>query len=120
MLRLLHELAPRHAQAFGHLLQALDFHLSSVQEVALVGDDLEPLEASAWSAFLLPAPGARRRRRRWRAAAPGPPRGRPPCGVRVRALLCKAPVTEPEELERLLVLAIFALAAPSAHERLCA
>ena len=43
-LRLLHELAPQHPQAFGHLLQALDFHLSPVREVALVGDDLDPLE----------------------------------------------------------------------------
>jgi uncharacterized protein YyaL (SSP411 family) len=37
-LRLLHELAPRHATAFGHLLQALDFHLGRVREVALAGD----------------------------------------------------------------------------------
>ena len=37
-LRLLHELAPRHASAFGHLLQALDFHVNPVREVALVGD----------------------------------------------------------------------------------
>ena len=37
-LRLLHELAPRHPTAFGHLLQALDFHLGRVREVALAGD----------------------------------------------------------------------------------
>jgi hypothetical protein len=36
-LRLLHELAPKHPGAFGHLLQALDFHLNPVREVALVG-----------------------------------------------------------------------------------
>ena len=84
------------------LLQALDFHLSPVQEVALVGDDLEPLERVVRSAFRL-APGARRRRRRWRAAAPGPlpADGRPAAYVCER-FLCKAPVTEPEELERLL------------------
>jgi uncharacterized protein YyaL (SSP411 family) len=29
--------APRHPTAFGHLLQALDFHLSPVREVALAG-----------------------------------------------------------------------------------
>jgi uncharacterized protein YyaL (SSP411 family) len=37
VLRLLHEIAPRHPTAFGHLLQALDFHLSPVREVALSG-----------------------------------------------------------------------------------
>jgi uncharacterized protein len=39
-LQLLHELAARHPTAFGHLLQALDFHLNPVREVALVGDDV--------------------------------------------------------------------------------
>ncbi|HEV2769632.1 MAG TPA: thioredoxin domain-containing protein [Solirubrobacteraceae bacterium] len=45
-LRLLHELAPRHPQAFGHLLAAMDFHLSTVREVALVGPPAQraPLE----------------------------------------------------------------------------
>lgn len=37
VLRLLHELAPRHPQAFGYLLTALDFRLAAVREVALVG-----------------------------------------------------------------------------------
>ncbi len=44
VLRLLHELAPKHPQAFGHLLQALDFRLARVREVALVGPELGPLE----------------------------------------------------------------------------
>ena len=34
-----------HPQSFAHLLRALDFHLSPVQEVALVGDDLSALAA---------------------------------------------------------------------------
>ena len=42
-LQLLHELAPRHPTAFGHLLQALDFHLNPVREVALVGEDVAEL-----------------------------------------------------------------------------
>ncbi len=42
-LRLLHELAAQHPQAFSHLLQAIDFHLSPPREVALVGSDLDPL-----------------------------------------------------------------------------
>jgi uncharacterized protein YyaL (SSP411 family) len=36
-LRLVHELAPRYPTAFGHALQALDFHLRPTKEVALVG-----------------------------------------------------------------------------------
>src|SRR3954470_1391277 len=42
--RLLHEIAPQHPHAFAHLLQAIDFHLAPVKEVALVGDDIGPLE----------------------------------------------------------------------------
>jgi uncharacterized protein len=37
-LRLLHEIGPQHPTAFGHLLQAIDFHLAPTREVALVGD----------------------------------------------------------------------------------
>jgi uncharacterized protein YyaL (SSP411 family) len=36
VLRLLHRVAPQQPHAFGHLLQALTFHLSTVREVALV------------------------------------------------------------------------------------
>jgi uncharacterized protein YyaL (SSP411 family) len=104
-LRLLHELAPKHPQAFGHLLQALDFHLSPVQEVALVGDDLRPLERVVRRAFrphlVLAATSA--------AGPDGVPllEGRSPVDGRPAAYVCerfacKAPVTEPEELERLL------------------
>jgi uncharacterized protein YyaL (SSP411 family) len=102
VLRLLHELAPRHPQAFGHLLQALDFHLSPVREVALVGEGREPLERVVRGAFrphLVLAGGP----------ADGVPllRDRTPVEGRAAAYVCerfacKAPVTEPEELERLL------------------
>src|SRR5918993_2581883 len=44
VLQLLHELATKHPQAFGHLLQALDFRLARVREVALVGPELGSLE----------------------------------------------------------------------------
>jgi uncharacterized protein len=37
VLRLTHELAPRHPSAFGHLLQAIDFYVSPTREVAIVG-----------------------------------------------------------------------------------
>ena len=43
-IRLLHVIAPEHAGGFGHLLQAIDFLLADVREVALVGDDRGPLE----------------------------------------------------------------------------
>jgi uncharacterized protein YyaL (SSP411 family) len=102
VLRLLHELAAEHPQAFGHLLQALDFQLAPVKEVALVGDDLAPFERVVRGAFrphLVLAGGA----------ADGVPLlqdrspvdGHPAAYVCER-FACKAPVTEPEELARLL------------------
>ncbi len=45
LLRLLHEIAVRHPNSFGHLLQALQFHLSPVREVALVGSPGPELDA---------------------------------------------------------------------------
>ena len=106
VLRLLHELAPKHPQAFGHLLQAFDFHLSPVKEVALVGDDVRPLERVVRGAFrphlVLAASSPA-------AHANGVPLldGRSPVDGRPAAYVCehfacKAPVTQPEELERLL------------------
>ena len=102
VLRLLHELAPSHPQAFGHLLQALDFHLSPVKEVALAGDDLRPLERVVRAEF-----------RPHLVLAGGPHdgvpllEGREPVDGRAAAYVCEhfacqRPVTEPEELEKLL------------------
>ena len=51
VIRLLHTIAPQHPAGFGHLLQAIDFHVSPVREVALVGPDLEPLERVVRSTF---------------------------------------------------------------------
>jgi uncharacterized protein YyaL (SSP411 family) len=101
VLRLLHELAPRHPQAFGHLLCALDFQLSPVREVALVGEshELERVVRGAFRPHLVLAGGA----------PDGVPllADRPTVGGRAAAYVCerfacKAPVTEPQELERLL------------------
>jgi uncharacterized protein len=39
--------AVQHPDAFAHLLRALDFHLSPTREVALVGDELSELAATA-------------------------------------------------------------------------
>jgi uncharacterized protein YyaL (SSP411 family) len=43
LISLLHPIAPRHPLAFGHLLRAMDFHASTVREVALAGDDVSEL-----------------------------------------------------------------------------
>jgi uncharacterized protein YyaL (SSP411 family) len=101
-LRLLHELAAQHPQAFGHLLQALDFQLAPVKEVALVGDVLSALERVVRGQFrphLVLAGGA----------SDGVPllQDRPPVDGRSAAYVCerfacKAPVTEPDELQALL------------------
>src|SRR3977135_4548240 len=50
-LRLVHELAPQHPQAFGHLLAAIDFYASPTREVALVGPERGPLEQVVRGAF---------------------------------------------------------------------
>jgi uncharacterized protein len=101
VLRLLHELAAKHPQGFGHLLQALDFHLAPVKEVALVGDsrDLERVVRDAFRPHLV--------------VAGGQPDGVPLLADRplvdghaaayvCERFTCKAPVTAAEELERLL------------------
>jgi uncharacterized protein YyaL (SSP411 family) len=102
VLRLLHEIAPQHPQAFAHLLQAIDFHLAPVKEVALVGEDVAPLERVVRSRFrphVVLAGGA----------PDGVPLldGRTPVDGQAAAYVCerfacKRPVTEPEELEALL------------------
>ena len=102
VLRLLHAIAPQHPTAFGHLLQALDFHLATVKEVAIVGPDAEPLERVVRGAFrphLVVAGGP----------ADGVPllAGREPVDGRAAAYVCerfasRRPVTEPDELAALL------------------
>ncbi|HEX2070890.1 MAG TPA: thioredoxin domain-containing protein [Thermoleophilaceae bacterium] len=108
VLRLFAELAPRHPNAFAHLLQALDFHLAAVREVALVGDDVRALERVVRGAFRphlvlagTPPQGA------GDASAVSLLEGREPLDGRAAAYVCerfacKAPVTEPAELEALL------------------
>jgi uncharacterized protein len=102
VLRLLHELAPTHPQAFGHLLQALDFRLATVKEVALVGGELGELERAVRHSF-----------RPHLVLAGGDPdgvpllEGRDPVEGRPTAYVCehfacRAPVTDARELEDLL------------------
>jgi uncharacterized protein len=101
-LNLLHAIAPQHPTAFGHLLQALDFHLAPVKEVAIVGPDAEPLERVVRREFrphIVVAGGP----------ADGVPllAGRDPVDGRAAAYVCERfaclrPVTEPDELAALL------------------
>jgi uncharacterized protein YyaL (SSP411 family) len=102
VIRLLHTIAPQHPSAFGHLLQAIDFQLADVREVALVGPDREPLERVVREAF-----------RPHVVLAGGDPdgvpllEGRAPVGGRAAAYVCEhfaclRPVTEPDELRALL------------------
>ena len=101
-IRLVHQLAPEHPGAFGHVLQAIDFALADVREVALVGDDRGPLEDVVRETFrphVVLAGGA----------PDGVPllEGREPVDGRAAAYVCerftcRRPVTEPGELRALL------------------
>jgi uncharacterized protein YyaL (SSP411 family) len=103
VLRLLTDVAIRFPQAFAHLLQALDFHLAPVKEVAIVGPDREPLERAVRSRFrphVVLAGGE----------ADGVPllQDRDPVDGHAAAYVCerfacRRPVTEPAELEQLLL-----------------
>jgi uncharacterized protein len=101
-IRLLHAIAPEHPGAFGHLLQAIDFHVSPVREVALVGPDREPLERVVRDGF-----------RPHVVVAGGEPggvpllEGREPVDGRAAAyvcerFVCQRPVTTPEDLAAML------------------
>jgi hypothetical protein len=102
ILKLLERFLATHPQAFAHLLQALDFHLAPVKEVALAGDDLEPLARVVRGSFrphVVLAGGA----------PDGVPlmEGREPVDGHAAAYVCehfacRRPVTEPAELEELL------------------
>ena len=102
VLKLLYPLAVRHPHAFSHLLQALDFRLGPVREVALAGANTTALQRAVRSRF-----------RPYVVLAGGPPgvvpllEGREPVEGRAVAYVCenfacKAPVTDPEKLEALL------------------
>ena len=106
VLRLLHELAARHPQAFAHLLQALDFHFASVKEVAIVGPDADVLARVVRGEFRPHVVLAGKR-------GDTPPagghdavpllEGRDVPGAYVcENFTCKRPVTAPDELEELL------------------
>jgi uncharacterized protein YyaL (SSP411 family) len=102
VLQLLHGVAPQYPSAFGHVLQALDFRLAAVKEVAIVGPDAAPLEHVVRGAFrphVVLAGGP----------ADGVPllEGRDPVDGRAAAYVCEhftclRPVTAPDDLAQLL------------------
>jgi uncharacterized protein len=106
VLRLLHEPAARHPQGFGHLLQALQFHFSPRREVALVGDQVEPLARVVRSALrpgLVTAgmkPGDDEAQQRVPLLAGREEVDGVAAAYVCERFACRLPVTEPAELER--------------------
>jgi uncharacterized protein len=104
--RLLHEPAARHPQAFAHLLQAMHFHFAPPREVALVGDQVEPLVRVIRSAFRPSVVVAAMQPGDEPAQAEIPLlRDRSELNGRAAAyvcqnFVCRLPVAEPDELER--------------------
>ena len=110
MLRLFAPAARRHPDAFAHLLQALDFHLSTSREVALVA----PSDGDGEPAALGPLTGVVRSAYRPRLVLAGGPEGteRPQLMLERRAaegratayvcesFSCRLPVTDPDDLRR--------------------
>jgi uncharacterized protein len=108
-LRLVHELAPRHPLAFGHLLAAIDFYTAPTREVALVGPERAPLERVVRGAFRPHIVLAGDERGHPAEPSVGVPLldGRRPVEGRATAYVCehfacRAPVTRPEDLAALL------------------
>jgi uncharacterized protein YyaL (SSP411 family) len=107
-MRLFAPAAARHPDAFGHLLQAIDFHLSPVREVALIA----PENGGAGRTGLAELAGVVRSAHRPHVVLAGGPEGserpellseRPAVAGKAAAyvcehFVCKAPVTEPQEL----------------------
>jgi uncharacterized protein YyaL (SSP411 family) len=100
--------ALQHPDAFGHLLQAIDFHLSSVREVALIA----PANGTSRSEALGELAGVVRSAHRPHVVLAGGPEGsdRPellrerhavegsPAAYVCENFACRAPVTDPAEL----------------------
>ncbi len=102
VLALFGEPAIGHPDSFAHFLRALDFHLASTREVALVGGDLGALEGVVRAAFrpnVVVAGGP--------AGAVEPPLldartevGGEPAAYVCEGFTCQLPVTDPDQLCR--------------------
>ncbi|HEU4463186.1 MAG TPA: thioredoxin domain-containing protein, partial [Solirubrobacterales bacterium] len=96
--------AVEHPDAFAHLLRALDFHLSPSREVALTGDGLGELAAVVRERFrphLVLAGGPEGSEQPPLLAGRTAVDGRPAAYV-CENFACQLPVTEPDELRKLL------------------
>jgi uncharacterized protein YyaL (SSP411 family) len=105
VLLLVGELARRHPQGFGHLLQALDFHLATVREVALVGDDTRALQRVVRRAFrphLVLAGGDGSDDHGIALLEGRAPRDGRPAAYVCEHFSCQQPVCDPADLEALL------------------
>ena len=105
VLQLFGGLLRRSPLAFGHLLQALDFDLAAVREVALVGADTSALRRVVRGAFrphLVLAGGDGEDDGGVPLLAGRPAREGAATAYVCERFTCRAPVTEPAELERLL------------------
>ena len=105
VMRMLAQPAARHPQAFGHLLQAMRFHLGPRREVALVGDTLDELLAVVRRRFR-PTTVVAAKRPGDAIAEEAVPllRGRDPVDGHPAAYVCqdfacRMPTSEPEALE---------------------
>ena len=107
-IRLFVPAATRHPDAFGHLLQALDFQLSRVQEVALVAPSNGSTDSTGLAELVRVVHSAHRPHVVLAGGPEGSDRpellrerpaveGRPAAYV-CEHFACKAPVTEPEQL----------------------
>ncbi|MGH2889633.1 MAG: thioredoxin domain-containing protein, partial [Solirubrobacteraceae bacterium] len=108
-------IAGRHPHGFGHALQAIDFHLADVREVAIVGDDIDDLDELArvvraeYRPHVVLAGGGRAPTASGREPLVGVPllAGRPPVDGQAAAYVCehfscRAPVTSAAELSSML------------------
>jgi hypothetical protein len=104
VLNLYGKVAPRQPDSFAHLLRALDLHLATVKEVALVGDDLATMAAvvrDSYRPHLVLAGGPEG------TEAPELLRDRPAVDGGATAYVCenfacRAPVTDPRDLSALI------------------
>jgi uncharacterized protein YyaL (SSP411 family) len=109
VLRLLYPAAIRHPDGFGHLLQALDFHLEPTREVALVapgsGDpsellaDLAAAVRASYRPRIVLAGGVEETQRPPLMLGRTAVEGRPAAYV-CENFSCRMPLTDPEELKR--------------------
>jgi uncharacterized protein len=100
VLRLFASAAPRHPEAFAHLLRVLDFQLSPTKEVALIGDELSELAAVVRSGHRphLVLAGGRDDTEIPELLAGRTEIGGQPAAYVCESFVCQTPVTSPEHL----------------------